>query len=124
MTEEKQEREIAKSEWESFFNDFSKSHEGWIATVEVTGAQGEPEVEVKERPFSGASYDEPGTGETRIFVALADDDPSAHIEHSVINPSRVAVSEGGDEIRIESADGSVTLVRLVREASKPDVAAA
>ena len=32
-------REVTRNEWTSFFDVFSKQHEGWIASLEVLGDQ-------------------------------------------------------------------------------------
>jgi hypothetical protein len=110
-----QEVQIPSGEWESFLNGFSLKHDRWIATVEVIGASGEREVEIRERPFSGASYDEPGTGETRIIIGLSDEDPANHLAHSVINPTSVSlVGNNADDIKVKAADGSITIVRFVK----------
>lgn len=122
-----QEVEIPTGEWQSFLNGFSLKHDKWIANVEVLGANGERDVEVRERPFSGISYDEPGTGETRIFIDLSADEPGNSLEHSVINPTRVVLlGSNSDDIAIKSSDGSTTIVRFVRasDPGKPSDAAA
>jgi Family of unknown function (DUF5335) len=111
-----QELEIPSGDWNAFLNEFSRKNYQRIATVEVIGSEGEREVEVKERPFNGASYDEPGTGETRIFIGIADVDPENHLDHSVINPTRLRLVGNGDDLKVYSADGSVTILRFARAA--------
>ena len=112
--------EVQREQWENFLNNFSRDYDGWIATIEVLGREGEHEVEIRERVFRGSSFDHPGTGETRIFLGF-DDRPEAHLIHSIINPTRVEIS--GKDLRIYSADESVSVLHLLRPGSQQQKAA-
>jgi hypothetical protein len=106
--------EVPRDQWEVFLNGFSVEYDQWIVTVEVLGREGEREVEVRERPFTGASVDRAGTGEKRIIIELADTDPDHHLEHSIINPIRLALTGNGDDLIINDSDGTTTIVHFVR----------
>src|SRR5260370_39265445 len=45
--------EIARNEWISFFDSFSKRHHNWLATVEVLSSDIGAQVETRELPLEG-----------------------------------------------------------------------
>jgi Family of unknown function (DUF5335) len=118
--------EVPRDQWEVFLNGFSVIHHQWIVTVEVLGREGEREVEVRERPFTGASVHHPGPADKRIVIGLADTGPDNHLEHSIINPIRLALTGNGDDLIINDSDGTTTIVHFVRalDPANPSLVAA
>ena len=104
-------REIPQESWIEFFNGFSKSHQGWIARVEVLGNLG-AQVEADALPLEGISADHGGRD---IAITLG---PSEHpVEHFVERPSAVRVEEDAKAaaVQIETAEGVTTIVSLHQE---------
>src|SRR5207302_3882777 len=48
-------QEIPRQEWKSFFDSFSRQHEGWLATLEVLGSDVGAQEEAHELPLEGVS---------------------------------------------------------------------
>jgi hypothetical protein len=114
----KQTQEVPRSEWKSFLGDFSRAHEGWLATVEVVGFEIGDQVETRARPLRGISTDVAGPGEHKdekveVIVGAG---PHEHLTHIVSSPEAIRLEQtrfGQDEtLEIESQDGTRTLVRL------------
>ena len=107
---------MSREQWLKFLDLFSRSHEGWIASVEVSGPDGHKAIEVDQRPFSGISLDEKRPHNDRIDVAFGSDDNGNHVLHEVPKVTRLAlVSEGSDDLMLQSADGTITILRLLQQ---------
>ena len=50
-----QTQEIPRQEWNSFFDSFSRQHEGWLATLEVFGPEVGAQEEAHELPLESVS---------------------------------------------------------------------
>lgn len=104
--------EVPRGRWIKFFDDFSKEHQGWIATVEVIGPEIGDQEEAAGLPLVGISADLKDA-ENRIEVTVGGR-PDAHITHTINNPQTVELkpaAEAGDEaIEVKSDDGTITLV--------------
>ena len=106
-------REIARSEWKTFFERFSKAHEGSPATLRILSSATGAQIEGWELPFEGISPDR------REGVPITIDlgrDPNDRVEHQVAAPTRVwtQVAEDGKEIalEIESSDATKTILEF------------
>jgi uncharacterized protein DUF5335 len=113
-------REIPRSEWSSFFDSFSRMHEGWLIRLEEIAAPAGPTaVEARGLPLLGASYDH---ADDSILIAVGGRD-GEHLTRDVPHPSRVIVEqndEGIDEaVRIEEDGGQVTRVSF-RSTVRPE----
>ena len=106
-------REITREEWAGFFDGFSRMHEGWLATVEVLGAETGAQQEARELPFRGvtAELNEGRVVRVEVMVGAEAED---HITHTVTRPThvRLAETEAGahQALEIESEDGLTTLL--------------
>ena len=109
-------REIPKESWIEFFDDFSKSHQGWVARVEVLGPLG-AQVEVEQRPLDGISADRGGKD-----IAIAFGPSEAPLEHFVTKPSHVRIEQDSEAaaVQIESSEGDTTIVSLRPENAAGD----
>lgn len=107
-------REIPRGEWVRFFDTFSKQHEGWIATVELIGAQLGDQMESTRLPLVGLSADTKGR-ESRIEIMVGDR-PDAHVTRIINAPKRVWLKEpeepAHEAIEVESDDGVITLLHF------------
>src|SRR5947209_20323229 len=100
-------REIPHEEWNAFFETFSKQHEGWLVTVEVSGRDIGAQEEAHELPLVGITADLKGGGADAVSIivgrAAAD-----HITHAVTGAAHVRLEQaegGADEaLQVEAAD--------------------
>jgi hypothetical protein len=107
-------REVARSEWASFFDIFSKQHEGWLATLEIFGNETGARSEAVELPFEGISFNSEDEPESLVinFGRTAVD----HVSHVVERPTHVwlrQTTEGAnDSLEIDEAGNQKTLLRF------------
>src|SRR5689334_23513276 len=106
-------REVTRNEWASFFNTFSKQHEGWIASLEVLGDQVGAQEEAIELPFEGISVNSEDEQSLIISLGGATED---HVSHTVEHPRHVwlrQTDEGAnDSLEIVEDDNQKTLLRF------------
>ena len=105
-------REIPKTEWRSYFDDFSRDLHDVVATVEVAGKEVGAQVEAEHPLLTGMTYDD---GDDILVIGL--DAPGGlqeDLEHIVYHPQKIYVAEDGDVtvFDIEDPDQVKTLVRL------------
>jgi hypothetical protein len=105
-------REIPREQWISFFNDFSKQHEGWIVTLEVIGSDLGDQEEAAGLPLVGISADVKA-GENRIVITIGGRS-DADVNRIIEKPQRVWLKPpqgvADKAVEIESGDGTMTLV--------------
>ena len=102
-------REIPRESWTEFFDDFSRRHEGWVATVQILGEEG-AQTEAEELPLVGITADRDG-----VSVLLGGETATdANAARLVSNPVRIRVEEGGavDALEIETKEGETTVVTV------------
>jgi Family of unknown function (DUF5335) len=108
-------QEIFRKDWVEFFHNFSRAHQGWLATVEVFGSDFGAQVETRELPFEGISADLARVDAASIALTMGTK-PDDHVTHRIIAPTHIRLNqteEGAKEsLQIESADKTTTLVRL------------
>ena len=115
MTNDMETREIPRSEWRSFFDVFSRQHEGWLATLEIFGQEIGAQAEHGELPLKSVTLT-PVVGKSEAITINLGKVPEDHIKHTVIEPTHVWIvqtSEGANAaLEIESADETKTLLRF------------
>src|SRR6266498_762 len=108
-------REIPRDEWRSFFDVFSRQHEGWLASLEILGQEVDAKQESRESPFKGITLTSV-VGESQAIAINLGKTPEDHVKHTVIEPTHVLLvqsSEGANAaLEIESADETKTLLRF------------
>jgi hypothetical protein len=87
--------EVPRERWIKFFDEFSKEHQGWIATVELIGRDLGDQEEAGGLPLVGISADLKD-GENRIEVTVGGR-PEAHLTHTINNPETVELKPGEEE---------------------------
>jgi len=105
---------IPEDRWIQFFDEFSRDHSGWPATIEVLDGQAGPQNVAENLPLMGFSFDTKGTRPCAIEIS-AGDKPTRQVTHVVDMPLHIRQAQeagGGIDIQIEPADGPVTLVHL------------
>jgi hypothetical protein len=76
-------REIPRGEWGSFFDVFSRQHEGWLATLEISGQDNLAEPEPREFPLKTISIISTVDKSEAIAINLGTS-PEDHFKHAVI----------------------------------------
>jgi len=110
---------IPRDEWCGELDAFSRQHEGWIVSVEVSGADGKQQTEARDLPLVGVSCDAPSYDRVDIMVGQH---PDNHVTH-VVKPVDVVLetTDAGAErgLRIRAADGSTTTIEF-RSPMRPE----
>ena len=106
--------EIARADWPRFLDGFSRSHEGWLVTVETAEAG----IAAHDLPLEGISTDRGGA-----IVIDVGGRPDRHLTHTIDRPSRLVVEESSDGVerglRIEGEAGAPTRVTF-RSVVRPE----
>lgn len=104
-------REIPRSQWTKFFNQFSQEHEGWLAGVEVTEKGRRTGVEARTLPLQGISVDlKEGANDTTSI--MLDMKPTLHLTHLVPRTKHVLLNENQHELEVVAAGGEKTIVHF------------
>jgi len=111
-----QTRDIPREQWIKFLDDFSRSHEGWIVTLEVLGSDIGDQEEANNLPLVGISADVKAR-ENRVEIIVGGR-PDADVTRFIERPKHVWVKEStlpGDEaIEVEAEDGIKTILNFHR----------
>jgi len=108
-----QTRQIPKSEWSTFLDNFSREHEGWLTKLEIFGPELGAQVEETGLTLEGvtAEFHEVSGNTIMISTGSAPDD---HITHSIRRPTEVSLEqtdEGADiALSVKAADGTTALL--------------
>jgi hypothetical protein len=110
-----QTREIPRDEWRSFFDIFSRQHEGWLATLEILGKDIGAQKEGEELPLAGVSLASRGNEAEAVSITLGSG-PDNHVSHAIVGPTRVWLQQttagANAALEIEASDGTQTLLRF------------
>ncbi len=108
-------QEIPRDQWKNFLDRFSRQHEGWLATLEVLGADIGAQQEARDLPLEGITATSTDDESRAIAISLGKT-PEDHVTHAITKPTRVwleQTSEGAAAaLEIESADEVKTLLRF------------
>ena len=108
-------QEIPRDQWKNFLDKFSRQHEGWLATLEVLGADIGAQEEAHDLPLEGISAAATDDESRAIAISLGKS-PEDHVTHTIMEPSRVWLEEASEgaaaALEIESADEVKTLLRF------------
>jgi hypothetical protein len=114
MANDMETREIPRGEWQSFFEVFSRQHEGWLATLETFGQEIGAQAEPGELPLKSVTLT-PVVGKSEA-ITISRGKAQDHVEHTVIEPTHVwlvQTPEGANAaLEIEAADETKTLLRF------------
>ncbi len=81
-------REISRSDWKSYFDEFSRTRQGELVTVElIFDPAGDPQFAQKKQPLVGISYEEKGSEVGAIEIMMGETDSS--LTHAVTHPVHV-----------------------------------
>ena len=108
-------KEIPREEWTRFLDTFSCQHEGWLATLEIFGAEIGAQQEARDLPLEGITAT-PTDDESQLISINLGDTAEDHVTHTITEPTRLwleQTSEGANAaLEIESADKVKTLFRF------------
>jgi len=114
-------RLVPRAEWFRFFQEFSRRHEGWLATVGVLHPSFGSQVEARELPLEGIVSSAGASGPISLHLGRA----AANVEHEIVSPRQVwiEVDDGGAEeaLGVVSEDGTKTIVEF-RTPALPETA--
>ena len=106
-------RLVPRTEWFRFFTDFTRRHEGDLATVRVLHPRLGSQVEARNLPFEGFVSSPRANGPISVHLG---DSTEHHVEHEIEDPRQIWVEvseEGGEEaLAIISENGMRTIVEL------------
>ena len=115
-------REVTRNEWISFFDVFSKQHEGWIASLEVLGDEIGAQAEAVELPFEGISVN--AEDEPQSLIINLGRAPEDHVTHTVERPRHVWLTQteegANDSLQIVEEGNQKTLLRF-RSPMRPEL---
>lgn len=114
-------RQIPHAEWVRFFDGFTRRHQGWLATLRVTGPRLGAQVEAKDLPLEGIVVDAEARGPISILLGSG---PKANVEHPVERPEQVWVelTEDGAEAALEIlSSGDTRTILEFRAAALPEM---
>ena len=105
--------EIARSEWKSFADTFSRQHEGWLVSIAEETHPGEHEWLARDLPLHGVAAEiSPTDGEIFVFAGGV----TPHLSHAIAHPASVTVEETDDgaqaSLMITDVDGARTFVEF------------
>jgi hypothetical protein len=107
-------REIPKTEWKSFFDEFSTKHHGWVVTVEEIGGELGAQEEANKLPLVGIAADVKDR-ESQMTLILGGR-PGADVNRIIPKPIRVwsrqDEGEEHDAIEIEAEDDFKVILRF------------
>jgi hypothetical protein len=110
---------VRQAAWTSFFDAFSRTHQGWLMKLTVLDPKLGAQMEALELPLQGVVADARG-GNITIMLGKRPTD----VEHAVRNARRVWVELGDDDaeaaVEIESADGTKAILEF-RSAVLPEM---
>jgi Family of unknown function (DUF5335) len=106
-------REIPRSEWRTYFDDFSRDLPDLVASVEILGAEVGAQTEAERPRLIGITYDD---GDDILVIGLdARGEQLEDLEHIVDHPQKieVAAEEGQPTVfDITDSEQTQTLLRL------------
>jgi hypothetical protein len=107
--------ELPRSDWHAALESLTKSHQGDVATIEVTSLDFGDQFEAERLPLAFLEYD-PHDDEASVGVGGRDGRFPVVLRHAIEHPQRILVemsaSDGLTALEIVSADGTTTTVTL------------
>jgi hypothetical protein len=106
---------IPAAEWTEFLDSFSRSHAGWLTTLQIVSEKAPVEVEARRLPLEGIVADEKDAAGRRISIFLGWEGRT-RLTHAVVAPSLVRqerTEEGADVgLELVAGDGTKTVLRF------------
>jgi len=110
-----QTRDIPEDQWVAYFDEFSRSHLGWHATIAVLDGELGMQYVAENLPLGGISFDHKGTRPTAVRISVGDT-VDQHLNHAIDLPLHIRAAGDDDlgklDLQFEPATGPTTLVHL------------
>lgn len=106
-------QEIEREQWPEFLNDFSNEHEGWDSEIRVFLPEDTGRIAAHGLPLEGISIDYKANECTTTLSAGTE--RADHLQRLVPRTTRI-IALTRDELEIDAADRSRTLLRCRRQA--------
>lgn len=107
--------EPKRDDWQTFFDSFSRQHEGWLATLELLGSEIGAQQQGQELALAGVSLSSGGEESEAISIDLGIT-PDERVSHAITQPTHVWLEQtdqgANAALQIESADGTKALLRF------------
>ena len=82
-------REIARTEWKTYFDEFSKTRAGELVTVElIFNPQADPQYAISRQPLVGLTYEQKGDEPETIEISTGGEENNS-LTHTVTSPVHV-----------------------------------
>jgi hypothetical protein len=109
-------QQIEPKNWEHFFNDFSRAHQGDVALMREVDADVGDQVQASSRSFVGISSDVKGSEPGSISIILGSESDD-NLERTISKPTRVYMHEGRvgsgmTSLQIEQQEGPRLILEL------------
>lgn len=115
-------RQVPRSEWFRFFEEFSRRHDGWLVTVRVLHPSVGSQVEARDLPLAGIVSRADASGPISLHLGTT---VERNIEHEILSPRQVwvEISDRGAEeaLGVVSEDGTKTIVEFRARALPEEV---
>lgn len=100
-------QDVPQKDWRDYLDGFSVEHEGQSTQIRAFMPDQSSRLEAHDLPLEGVSVD---TSQSEAFASvIAGEEAAAHITHVIPRTVRITVL-GKNELEIEAADRSVTIV--------------
>lgn len=100
-------QDVPQKDWRDYLDGFSVEHEGQPTQIQAFLPDQSSRLEAHDLPLEGVSVD---TSQSETFASvIAGEEAAAHITHVIPRTVRITVL-GKNELEIEAADRSVTIV--------------
>lgn len=106
-------REIHKDNWQSFFDQVSRTLRGKLIQIEVDSLELGTQIELNRLSLNGLTYDK----KDDAFVVSTEE-----IEHIIHSPQQIFTTdrtEGIDSLQIRSADGTEQMINFTEPLALP-----
>jgi hypothetical protein len=110
-------KEIPQNQWKEFFRDFTRFHQGWIASVDIFSRDMGAQKEANEMVFAGLVAGTRHDSRITIEVMLGET-AGSHIRHTIALPTHVRYESQGESevLQIEDESDMTVLISCHRSA--------
>ena len=104
--------EIASGDWEEFFRDFTRFHQGWVVSIDVFSPVLGARRAASELMLTAIVAE--GSGESRACIEVRlDEGPATRVTHAVPTPQLVRFEVDGESEVLQIDDDRDTTVLIV-----------
>jgi hypothetical protein len=111
-------QEIRSEEWLEFCEEFTRTHEGSLLTVQVSDPYGGKTEVARDLPLQELSFEKTLGCSDRIHITVGK--PGKFLAHSILEPIHVRVKDAGSgvtHVQIDAEDG-ITYLSLKEATGK------